>query len=208
MPPALLKPSSPTLAEIQAEDLDPMLETLTVAEVMAELREIFRDTEMGRRDIPEDAWPGRRANAEDVHLSAGDERDWFDFDMRLEAHLRAWGLFRQARNRRRKLSSGFDFGQIMWVGDMGASKSVSAAEEAYFWFQRGHPFFHNGGFNFGWIIEGADIYELIAYIPMYSVVAIDEAHTGLESGAAMTTGVRGFAILCAGSAEERAASCC
>ena len=120
----------------------------------------------------------------------------------MEAHVRAMKLFRKARKhrlrRQRGLSPGFDFAQIMWVGDMGASKSVSAAEEAFYWFQRGHPFFHNGGFNFGRVVEGADIYEIIANVPMYSVIAIDEAHTGLESGMSMSTGVRGFAILCAG----------
>ena len=84
------------------------------------------------------------------------------------------------------------------AGDMGASKSVSAAEEAFWWFQRGHPFFQNGGFNFGRIVESTDIYEVIANVPMYSVIAIDEAYTGLESGMSMSTGVRGFAILCAG----------
>ncbi len=131
-------------------------------------------------------------------MSSGDERDWFSFRMRLTAHVRAMKLFRQARRRRRKLSSGFDFAQIMWVGDMGTSKSVSAAEEAFVWFQRGHPFFHNGGFNFGRLVEGSDIYEVIANVPMYSVVGIDEAHTGLEAGMAMSSGVRGFAILCAG----------
>ena len=81
---------------------------------------------------------------------------------------------------------------------MGASKSVSACEEALYWFQRGHTFFHNGGFNFGRVVEGSDIYEIVANVPMYSVIGFDEAHTSLESGMAMSTGVRGFAILCAG----------
>ena len=206
MPPALSKPASPTLATLEDVDFqqDPEQRPAGASElggidaVVERLLGQIDIPDLGRADPPEEQWPGRWVNVEDVAMSSGDERDWFNFRMRLTAHVRAMKLFRQARRRRRKLSSGFDFAQIMWVGDMGASKSVSAAEEAFWWFQRGHPFFHNGGFNFGRIVEGADIYEVIANVPMYSVIAIDEAHTGLESGMSMSTGVRGFAILCAG----------
>ena len=212
----LAKPPSPTLAALEdpnvlrdgEHDADAQLfieegrpfETVkeTAERLIREIQEESGQLDLGRADPPEDQWPGRWVDARDVMLSSGDERDWFSFRMRMEAHVRAMKLFRRARRRRRKLSSGFDFAQIMWVGDMGASKSVSAAEEAFHWFQRGHPFFHNGGFNFGRVVEGADIYEIIANVPMYSVIAIDEAHTGLESGMSMSTGVRGFAILCAG----------
>ena len=153
---------------------------------------------LGRQDPPESRWAGRWINEDDVALSCGDERDWFGHAMRRQAHRDAMTRFRQARRRRRKLSSGFSFAQVMFIGDMGASKSVSAAHEAYRWFQRGHPFFHNGGFNFGRVVEGADIYELVDAVPRHSVIGVDEAHTGLESGMAMSTGVRSFAILCAG----------
>ena len=133
---------------------NPELDPKTLDEIVAEVREMFRGIDLGRGDPLEDDWVGRWANLDDVAASAGDERDWFEeggsgFDRRVKAHLQAMALYRLARKRRRKLSSGFDFGQIMWVGDMGASKSVSAAEEAFYWFQRGHCFFHNGGFNFG-----------------------------------------------------------
>ena len=204
--PALLKPASPTLATLEDVDFQEDSEQRPagaselggIDAVVERLLGQIDIPDLGRADPPEEQWPGRWVNVEDVAMSSGDERDWFSFRMRLTAHVRAMKLFRQARRRRRKISSGFDFAQIMWVGDMGASKSVSAAEEAFWWFQRGHPFFHNGGFNFGRIVEGADIYEVIANVPMYSVIAIDEAHTGLESGMSMSTGVRGFAILCAG----------
>ena len=178
---------------IEPESIDETVERL--------IREFEIDNgpiDLGRADPPENEWPGRWIDIRDVANSSGDERDWFTFRQRARAHVRLMRLFRQARRRRRKLSSGFDFAQIMWVGDMGASKSVSACEEALYWFQRGHPFFHNGGFNFGRLVEGSDIYEIVARVPMYSVIAIDEAHTGLESGMAMSTGIRGFAILCAG----------
>lgn len=202
--PALATPASPTLHDLSEAEVRPWpageYESIdeTVERLIAEVEDDLGNIDLGRADPPEQDWPGRWVDYRDVMLSSGDERDWFTFRHRLTAHVRAMRLFRQARRRRRKRSSGFDFAQIMWVGDMGASKSVSAAEEAFWWFQRGHPFFHNGGFNFGRVIEGSDIYEIIANVPMYSVIAIDEAHTGLESGMAMSTGVRGFAILCAG----------
>ena len=154
---------------------------------------------LGRADPPESAWAGRWIDEDDVAMSCGDERDWFDDpEMRFQAHRDAMTRFRQGRARRRKMASGFNFAQVMFIGDMGASKSVSACHEAYRWFQRGHPFFHNGGFNFGRLVEGADIYELVDRVPRHSVIGLDEAHTGLESGMAMSTGVRSFAILCAG----------
>ena len=213
MPPDLIRPASPVLEELEelrsADDQLIVEEGLpfetveeTVRRLLSEIKEEVSDLELGRSDSPEDEWSGRWVGIHDVRMSSGDERDWFNFTQRLTAHVRAMRLFRQARRhrlpRRRGLSPGFDFAQIMWVGDMGASKSVSAAEEAFWWFQRGHPFFHNGGFNFGRVVEGSDIYEIIARVPMYSVIAIDEAHTGLESGMSMSTGVRSFAILCAG----------
>ncbi len=197
-------PESTTLHDLSEAEVRPWpaeeYESIdqTVERLIAEVEDELGHLNLGRADPPEEEWPGRWIDVRDVMLSAGDERDWFTFKHRLTAHVRAMRLFRQARRRRRKLSSGFDFAQIMWVGDMGESKSVSAAEEAFWWFQRGHPFFHNGGWNFGRVIEGSDIYEIIANVPMYSVIGIDEAHTGLESGMAMSTGVRGFAILCAG----------
>ena len=153
---------------------------------------------LGRVDPPENRWAGRWIEEPDVALSSGDDRDWFRYQMRLRAHLDGMKRFRQARRYRRKLSSGFEFAQVMFVGDMGAKKSVSAAHEAYKWFQRGHPFFHNGGFNFGRLVEGSDIYELVDAVPRNSVIGLDEAHTGLESPMAMSTGVRSFGILEAG----------
>lgn len=211
-PPPLVRRPDPRLARLDASGrvpghaaenadfdwLDPEIERLTIRDIADEITKAYKVADMGRHDPPEDEWAGRPVKVDEVADSSGDERDWFLFPMRLEAHLLEIALFRKARKLRRKLSSGFDFGQIMWVGDMGASKSVSACEEAAYWHQRGHEFFHNGGFNFGRVIEGADIYEIIARIPRYSVVAIDEAHTSLESGAAMTSGIRSFAILCAG----------
>ena len=153
---------------------------------------------LGRADPPESQWAGRWINETDVALSSGDERDWFTLEQRLATFNEGMKRYQTARRRRRKLSSQFDFAQIMFVGDMGAKKSVAMGHEAYKWFQRGHPFFHNGGYNFGRLVEGADMYELVDRVPRNAVIAIDEAHTGLESGMAMATGVRAFAILGAG----------
>ena len=153
---------------------------------------------LGRADPPESQWAGRWINEEDVALSFGDDRDWFSLEQRMATFHEGVQRYQTARRRRRKLSSGFDFAQVMFVGDMGAKKSVAMGHEAYKWFQRGHPFFHNGGYNFGRLVEGAEMYELVDRVPRNALIAIDEAHTGLESGMAMATGVRAFAILGAG----------
>ena len=152
---------------------------------------------------PEDQWPGRWVDARDVMLSSGDERDWFTFPQRMEAHVRAMKLFRQCSEAPTPAQAWPQPGlrlrpDHVGGGHGGVEERVGGRGGAFYWFQRGHPFFHNGGFNFGRVVEGADIYEIIANVPMYSVIAIDEAHTGLESGMSMSTGVRGFAILCAG----------
>lgn len=158
--------------------------------------------QLGRRDPPPSAWPGETVTEDAVAVASGDERDWFIYRMRLAAFRRGRALFQQARKRRRKYSSGFRHEQIMFVGQMGAKKTVSAAEEAFKWYQRGHPVFHNGGFLFGNEVKGADIYEIVDDVPKYSVILVDEAHSTLESGSGTTTGVRGFVILEAGLRKQ------
>ena len=153
---------------------------------------------LGRRDPPESAWAGHDVTEDAVVVASGDDRDWFEYEMRLRAFRRGQKLFRQARKRRRNFGSGFGHEQIMFVGQMGAKKTLSAAEEAFKWYQRGHPVFHNGGFLFGREVEGAQIYEIVDNVPMHSVILVDEAHSALESGSGTTSGVRGFVILEAG----------
>ena len=153
---------------------------------------------MGRVDPPEEHWAGRMINEDDVGMACGDERDWFTPGMRLEAFDQGLGRYRKARKYKRNMGSKFKFAQIMLIGDMGASKTTLAAWESYKHYQRGHPVFHNGCFLFGRIVDGAGIYEIVDKVPRNSVIAIDEAHTGLESGMAASSGVRSFTILCAG----------
>ena len=153
---------------------------------------------IGRGDPPESMWAGREVTIEEVAMACGDDRDYFSYDMRLQAAKEAKSRYTVARKNRRNMASKFKFGQIMLIGDMGASKSTLAAWDAYRYYQRGHPFFHNGGFLFGRMVEGAGIYEIVDQVPRNSVIAVDEAHTGLESGMAGSTGVRAFTILCAG----------
>ena len=153
---------------------------------------------MGRQDPPESDWAGRWVTEEDVNMACGDERDWFTYEMRLRAFRQGWARYTKARAKRRKMASKFKFAQIMLIGDMGASKTTMAAWESYKWHQRGHVVFHNGPFLFGRMVEGAGIYEIVDQVPRNSVIAIDEAHTGLESGMSMSSGVRSFTILCAG----------
>ena len=94
---------------------------------------------LGRADPPESQWAGRWINEEDVALSSGDDRDWFTLEQRMATFHEGVQRYQTARRRRRKLSSGFNFAQVMFVGDMGAKKSVAMGHEGYKWFQRGHP---------------------------------------------------------------------
>ena len=153
---------------------------------------------LGRTDPPESEWPGRWANEDDVAMACGDERDWFTHKMRLAAYRDQRARYKLARRRRRNLARHFNFAQIMIVGDMGENKSSLAVFEAQKWEQRGHLVVHNGPYLGGRYVGGSGIYQIVDRIPRNSVVLIDEAHTGLESGMAMAAGVREFIILCAG----------
>ena len=152
-----------------------------------------------RSDPPEEEWAGREIDIDDVINAGGDYRDWFSVDMRINAHLRARGLFMLARRRRKRFNTGgWDFGQTLIVGRMGAKKSVLAAYLAYYWYVRGHPVFSNGSLLFGRRVEGAELYDVVSRIPHDSLIFVDEAHGTFESAASTTTGVRAWEIQAAG----------
>ena len=104
MPPAPVKPASPTLATLEDVDFrpDPEQRLAGASElggIGAAVERLLAEIDipdLGRADPPEEQWPGRWVNVEDVAMSSGDERDWFNFRMRLTAHVRAMKLFRQA----------------------------------------------------------------------------------------------------------------
>ena len=85
MPPALVKPTSPVLEELEEfADADAQLvieegrdfETIeqTVERLIGEIREEVGELDLGRADPPEADWPGRWVDVRDVMLSSGDER--------------------------------------------------------------------------------------------------------------------------------------
>lgn len=153
----------------------------------------------GQSDIPPELWAGKPVGEEHVIAACGDERDWFSADERWYAHRLREAKHDLAVRRKWKLSSnGWDFGQVLVVGRMGAKKSVFVDWIAGYWYELGHPVFANASLLFGRRIDGAETYDLVAHIPKYSVVFIDEAHGVFESPAAMTLGLRTFRILLAG----------
>ena len=156
-----------------------------------------------RGSPPPDEWPGRDITVEDVLDACDDERDWFSRDMRLQAYYDQMNRFDMAFKRgrpRHNLPDGrpFPFGQIMVVGPMGTKKSVGVGCEAAEYNSKGYPFFHTGGWLFGRLVSGAEVYEMVDRVPIFCIIATDEAHTTFESGLSGSTGVRAWNIESAG----------
>ena len=150
----------------------------------------------GRGDPPEDEWTGRRVGPEDVAAACGDPRDWFTYEMRLEAQAEAWQRYEDARKRRRNFHRGFAFTQAMIIGDLGAKKTVLGDWHGYIkGFQFGHAFFSNAGNLFGWRLEDEEIFTGLDRLPSCSYLAIDEAAATLASRLASSVAVSTFAVL-------------
>ena len=153
--------------------------------------------------VPMDEWPGEDLTEDDVWLAALDERDWFDFPRRLQAHhdyrnRLDMGWYRRQRGiwGRKRPPPRFDFAQIGVVGDMGAGKTTIVGSEIEHYGQFGHPAFHlynpdNGrpSWTVGKKIHPADLYEVIEVLPMGSILAVDEGHTFFDSRMAGTSGI-------------------
>ena len=63
-------------------------------------------------------WPGVKVTPENVMQATGDPRDWFHFYHRLDAYLEAWAEFYDARAKRRDFFAGFDWNQILILGEL------------------------------------------------------------------------------------------
>ena len=63
--------------------------------------------------------------------AAGDPHDWFRYGHRLRAYERAWAEFMDAR--RRRFDTGFEWNQILVLGDYGAGKTSLAIKMALYW---------------------------------------------------------------------------
>ena len=134
-----------------------------------------------RGDPPMDQWPGRIVTREDLMKAGGDPRDWFRYGHRLKAYEEAWAEFADARRRRRNFKAGFDWNQILVLGDYGAGKTSVAVHMARHFFGLGHPVFSNASCLFGWHLEHEEMYTAMGFMPANSVLLIDESSAALAS---------------------------
>ena len=84
-----------------------------------------------RGDPPMDRSPGEPVERQALMEAAGDPRDWFRYGHRLRAYERAWAEFMDAR--RRRFDTGFEWNQILVLGDYGAGKTSLAIKMALYW---------------------------------------------------------------------------
>ena len=134
-----------------------------------------------RGDPPIDQWPGRIVTREDLMEANGDPRDWFRYMHRLKEYERAWAEFVDARRRRRNFKAGFDWNQILVLGDYGVGKTSLAIHMARHFFGLGHPVFSNASCLFGWHLEHEELYTAMGFMPANSVLLIDESSAALAS---------------------------
>ena len=118
----------------------------------------------------------------DIMKASGDQRDWFRYHHRIVAAERAWDDFSSARKRREdNVKSGFDWNQILVLGDYGAKKTTAAIHLARHYFGQGHAVFSNASCLFGWRLEREQMYTAIGFMPKNSVLLIDESSAALSS---------------------------
>ena len=145
-----------------------------------------------RGDPPMSMWPGTWVNERFVMAACGDERDWFRYWHRHQAYARAWAEFCDARRRRRKFSSGFDWNQVLIIGDFGAKKTTLGIKVARYFFGLGHPVFSNASCLFGWHLPHETLYTSMAQMPKNSVLLIDESSAALASRVAHGVAISTF----------------
>ena len=134
-----------------------------------------------RGDPPIEKWPGRIVTREDLMAACGDTRDWFRYGHRLQVYEEAWKEFADARARRRDFKSGFDFKQVLILGDFGTGKTTIAIKKLLQYFRRGHAGFMNASGLIGWRLDGPQMYTAIGFMPKHSIIAIDESSVHLPN---------------------------
>ena len=107
--------------------------------------------------------------------------NWFRYGHRLKAYQQAWAEFMDARRRRRRFDVGFEWNQILVLGDYGAGKTSLAIKMAHYWFRLGHPVFSNASCLFGWHLDHEEMYTAMGFMPANSVLLIDESSAALAS---------------------------
>ena len=157
-----------------------------------------------RVDPPIAAWPGTIRTKHDVMKACGDKRDWFRFGHRYEAYLRYWNEWADARNRRRDMSVGFAWDQIMIIGEYGAGKTTLGVKAALADFRRGHCVFSNAGCLIGWRLEYEEMYTALGLMPKHSSLLIDESSAALSSKMGGGVAVSSFAEMNLNSRKQNA----
>ena len=125
--------------------------------------------------------------------ASGDQRDWFRYMHRLQAHTRATHEFITGRRVRRDMSSNFNWNQILVLGDYGAGKTTTAIKMAYLYYRLGHPVFSNASCLFGWHLEREEMYTALLFVPKNSVLLFDESSAHLSSRVGHGVAVSSFA---------------
>lgn len=149
-----------------------------------------------RGDPPVNEWPGRIMNRIDVMRAAGDQRDWFRYWHRQKAVERVTYAYRKRRKTRRKLGSGYDWNQVLILGDYGAKKTTLGIYAALLDFVWGHAAFHNASCLFGWRLDREETYTSLGLMPKYSSLLVDEASAALPSRLGSSIPVISFAEMC------------
>ena len=134
-----------------------------------------------RGDPPIDKWPGSFVTRQNLMEAGGDPRDWFRYGHRLQAYDQAWLEFADARRRRRNFGAGFDWNQILILGDYGSGKTTLGIHMARHFFGLGHAVFSNASCLFGWHLEHEEMYTAMGFMPSNSVLLIDESSAALAS---------------------------
>ena len=134
-----------------------------------------------RGDGPIGKWPGDVVTREDLMAASGDPRDWFRYGHRLKAYERAWAEFADARRRRRSMRAGFEWNQILVLGDYGSFKTTLAIHLARHYFGLGHAVSSNASCLFGWRLKSQAVYTAMGFLPKNSVLIIDESSAALAS---------------------------
>ena len=129
---------------------------------------------------PREEWPGRPVTEEDVAYAAGDHRDIFTLEQRLEAHRRIEASF-QAHYARREVREEWRCNLI--VGPLGRGKTTWLGCDSFPDFALGQPVFSvNASLLGGNILAADEVYTALPQLPFGSTLNWDEAHVMFGSG--------------------------
>ena len=125
-----------------------------------------------RREPAEREWPGRPVTEADVLRQPQSPGDWFTSQERGDANRQTVAVHRA--HRQSWVSSTTAMRSYQWfiAGDKRANAAALAAATVLPSYLKGCPVFHDGGFNFGRVLNDGLKYELAAALPSCSVVIL------------------------------------